>query len=63
MNHTKIQHIFLESVLLPSVFVISILASVIDLQGAFYFWLVIVPAKIIIHKKYDKHATKEEEVE
>jgi hypothetical protein len=62
MNHTEKHHTFLESVLLPSVFVISILVSVIDLRAAFYFWLVI-PAKIIIRKKYGKAATKEEEVE
>jgi TMEM175 potassium channel family protein len=63
MNHTEKHHTFLESALLPSVFVISILVSVIDLQAAFYFWLVIIPAKIIIRKKYGKAATKEEEVE
>lgn len=59
LNHTEKQHIFLESALLPSVFVISILVSVIDLQAAFYFWLAIIPAKIIIHKKYGKHAKEE----
>jgi hypothetical protein len=57
--HTEKQHIFLESALLPSVFVISILVSVIDLQAAFYFWLAIIPAKIIIRKKYGKHAKEE----
>jgi uncharacterized membrane protein len=59
LNHTEKQHIFLESALLPSVFVISILVSVIDLQAAFYFWLAIIPAKIIIRKKYGKHAKEE----
>ena len=42
------KHIFLESTLLLSVFVISIFVSIIDLQAAFYFWLVIIPAKIIL---------------
>lgn len=50
------QHIFLESALLPSVFVISILVSIVDLQAAFYFWLVVIPAKIIIRKKYGMHS-------
>jgi hypothetical protein len=57
------KHIFLESTLLLSVFVISIFVSIIDLQAAFYFWLVIILAKIIIPKKYSKHVTNEEEVE
>ena len=60
LNHTEKKHIFLESALLPAVFAISILVSVIDLQAAFYFWLAIIPAKIIIRKKYGRHATKEE---
>jgi uncharacterized membrane protein len=54
LDHTEIQNILLESILLPSVFVISILVSIIDLQVAYYFWLVIIPAKIIIRKKYTR---------
>jgi uncharacterized membrane protein len=54
MSRTEIQHVLLESVLVPSVFVISILVSIIDLQVAYYFWMVIIPAKIIIRKKYTK---------
>src|SRR5918993_4986769 len=49
VSHTEIQNVLLESVLLPSVFVISILISIVDLQIAYYFWVVIIPAKIIIH--------------
>lgn len=52
LSHREERHILLESLLLPSVFVISILVSVIDLEVAYYFWLVIIPAKIIIRKKY-----------
>jgi uncharacterized membrane protein len=52
MSHTDIQNVLLESILLPSVFVISILISIVDLQIAYYFWIVIVPAKIIIRKRY-----------
>jgi uncharacterized membrane protein len=54
LSHTEIQNILLGSILLPSVFVISILVSIIDLQVAYYFWLVIVPTKIIIRKKYTR---------
>jgi uncharacterized membrane protein len=61
LSHREEQHILLESLLLPSVFVISILVSVIDLEVAYYFWLVIIPAKIIIRKKYGD--TAEEDVE
>ena len=52
MSHTEIQNVLLESILLPSVFVISILISIVDLQIAYYFWMIIIPAKIIIRKKY-----------
>ena len=52
VSHTEIQNVLLESILLPSVFVISILISIVDLQIAYYFWMVIIPAKIIIRKRY-----------
>src|ERR687897_3316999 len=52
VGYTEIQNVLLESILLPSVFVISILISIVDLQIAYYFWMVIIPAKIIIHKRY-----------
>jgi uncharacterized membrane protein len=54
VSNTEIQNILLESSLSPSVFIISILVSVINLQVAYYFWLVIIPAKIIIRNKYTK---------
>ena len=54
MSHTAIQNVLLESILLPSIFVMSILVSNINLQIANYFWMVIIPAKIIIRKKYAK---------
>ncbi|HJR46737.1 MAG TPA: TMEM175 family protein [Nitrososphaeraceae archaeon] len=52
VSHIEIQNVLLESILLPSVFVISILISIVDLQIAYYFWMVIIPAKIIIRKRY-----------
>src|SRR5918995_1217161 len=48
LSQTEIQNILLESILLPSVYIFSILLSTIDLQTAYYFWIVTVPAKIII---------------
>jgi uncharacterized membrane protein len=52
LSHKEMKNILLESLLLPSVFAISVLISIIDLQLAYYFWIAIIPAKIIIRKKY-----------
>jgi TMEM175 potassium channel family protein len=52
MNQTDIQSILLESIVLPSVFVISIFVSIVDLEIAYYFWMVIIPAKVVIRWKY-----------
>lgn len=48
----EIQNISLQSVLAPVVFTISILISIANIQIAYYFWLIIISAKIMIHKKY-----------
>jgi hypothetical protein len=52
MNQTEIQSILLESIVLPSVFVISIFVSIVDLEIAYYFWMVIIPAKVALRWKY-----------
>lgn len=52
LNHREIENILLESILLPSVFAISVLISFIDLPIAYYFWIAVIPAKIVIRKKY-----------
>jgi uncharacterized membrane protein len=52
LNHSEIQNILLESALTPSVFAISILVSIIDIQIAYYFWIAIIPAKIILRRKF-----------
>jgi uncharacterized membrane protein len=52
LNHTEIQNILLESTLTPSVFAISILVLIIDIQIAYYFWITIIPAKIILRRKF-----------
>ncbi|HYX55739.1 MAG TPA: TMEM175 family protein [Nitrososphaeraceae archaeon] len=54
LSKTEIQNISLQSILPPSIFAISILISVINLQIAYYFWMVIIPAKIITRKKYQQ---------
>ena len=54
LSKTEIQNICLQSILPPSIFAISILISVINLQIAYYFWMVIIPAKIITRKKYQQ---------
>ena len=52
LNQTDIQSILLESIVLPSVFVISIFVSIVDLEIAYYFWMVIIPAKVVLRRKY-----------
>jgi uncharacterized membrane protein len=52
LKSTEIKNITLQSVLTPSVFAFSILISIVNVQIAYYFWLVIIPAKIIIHRQY-----------
>jgi uncharacterized membrane protein len=39
MSHTDNKNILLQSILTPSVFVVSILVSLIDLQIAYFFWI------------------------
>jgi uncharacterized membrane protein len=51
MTRTEIHCVLLESTLSPAVFLLSILVSFIDLQIAYYFWLVIIPAKIVLRNK------------
>ena len=52
LNHNEIHLILLESILSPVVFLLSILVSFIDLRIAYYFWIMIIPAKMIVRKKY-----------
>ena len=52
MDQTDIQSILLESIVLPSVFVISIFVSIVDLEIAYYFWMVIIPAKVVLRWKF-----------
>jgi uncharacterized membrane protein len=51
LSRSEIHNISLESIIPPVVFLLSILVSVIDLRVAYYFSIVIIPAKIILRKK------------
>jgi hypothetical protein len=48
----EVHNISLEVIVPTVVFLLSILVSFVELQAAYYFWIVIIPAKIILRKKY-----------
>jgi uncharacterized membrane protein len=52
LTQREIHTISLGAIVPTVVYFLSILVSFIDLQAAYYFWLVIIPAKIILRKKY-----------
>lgn len=49
---SAIQNVILQTTLASIVFSISTLISLVNVQIAYYFWLVMTPTKIIINKKY-----------
>jgi uncharacterized membrane protein len=52
LTQRQINAISLETILPTVVVLLSILVSFIDLQIAYYFWILIIPAKIILRKNY-----------
>ena len=52
LTQRQIDAISIEAILPTVVFLLSILVSFIDLRIAHYFWIIIIPAKIILRKKY-----------
>jgi uncharacterized membrane protein len=52
LTQREIHNISLEVIAPTVVFLLSILVSFIDLQTAYYFWIVIIPVKIVLRKKY-----------
>lgn len=52
LTQLEANNILLESIVPPIVFLLSILVSFINLQIAYYFWMLIIPAKIMLRKKY-----------
>jgi uncharacterized membrane protein len=55
MHETKKTGVLLDSMIPPIVFALSIPISFISIDIAQYFWLIIIPSKIIIRKKYHKN--------
>jgi TMEM175 potassium channel family protein len=51
LSNAETHTILIESIITPSVFALSILVSIIDLQIAYYFWILIAPAKIVARKR------------
>jgi uncharacterized membrane protein len=54
LTHDEIHYMLLETIDSPVIFLLSILVSFIDIQFAYYFWILIIPADIIVHKRYSK---------
>jgi uncharacterized membrane protein len=52
LTKSEIRLISIDSILSPAVFMLSILVSFIDLRTAYYFWIVLIPAKAILRRKY-----------
>ena len=52
LTQREIHSILLGAIIPAIVYFLSILISFIDLQAAYYFWLMIIPVKIILRKKY-----------
>ena len=52
LSRKEIQSISVEAILPTVVFSLSILVSFINSEAAYYFWILIIPAKIILRKKY-----------
>jgi uncharacterized membrane protein len=52
LTRREIHSILLEGIIPTVVYFLSILISFIDLQAAYYFWILIIPAKVILSKKY-----------
>ena len=52
LTQRDIHSILLEGITPTIVYFLSILISFIDLQAAYYFWILIIPAKVILSKKY-----------
>ena len=52
VTQREIHTISLGAIVATIVYFLSILVSFIDLQAAYYSWIVIIPAKVILRKKY-----------
>jgi hypothetical protein len=58
LNLHLVRYFLIRSFVSPIVFLSSIGIAFIDVQMAHYFWIIIVPANIIINKIHQPHLTK-----
>ena len=54
LTHDEIHYILLGTIVSPAIFLLSILVSFVDIQFAYYFWILIIPADLIVRKRYSK---------
>jgi uncharacterized membrane protein len=52
LTQREIHSILLGAIIPAIVYFLSILVSFIDLKAAYYSWIVIIPAKVILRKRY-----------
>jgi TMEM175 potassium channel family protein len=52
LTQREIHSILLGAIIPTIVYFLSILVSFIDLKAAYYSWIVIIPAKVILRKRY-----------
>ena len=52
LTQREIHSVSLGAIVPTIVYFLSILVSFIGLQAAYYFWVVIIPAKVILRKRY-----------
>jgi len=52
MTKVEIRNISLVSIVSPAIFLLSIFVSFIDMRAAYYFWILIMPAKAVLRKKF-----------
>ena len=61
LTRVEIHNMLIDSIVSPVVFLLSILVSFIDIPIAYYFWIVIIPTKIILRKRYSKLSITDDE--
>jgi uncharacterized membrane protein len=54
LTQDEIHYMLLGTIVSPAIFLLSILVSFIDIQYAYYFWILIIPADLIVRKRYSK---------
>jgi uncharacterized membrane protein len=61
LTRVEIHYMLIDSIVSHVIFLLSILISFIDIQIAYYFWIVIIPTKIILRKRYSKLSITDDE--